>query len=146
MEQTYSDQRPDGWTPYEDPTVPLPTKKQIVSGLLHCHDPFVIEKVSKMKSEAARTQAAQPADTHIHANALFFEYAEHASLGDTLNLQWSDGTSTLAKDHTFHLPNGLKVTYGQINALAGQSQIRRNHFFDRDIWPEKALERSDQTC
>jgi len=48
-----------------------------------------------------------------------FEYAEHAWLGDTLTLKWHDGKDYLARDKKFTLPNGVEVTYGQINALGG---------------------------
>ncbi|KAK0672543.1 hypothetical protein QBC41DRAFT_380446 [Cercophora samala] len=48
-----------------------------------------------------------------------FEYAEHSYLGDSLTLAWDDGQSYVARNKPFRLPNGLEVTYGQINGLAG---------------------------
>ncbi|MCJ1401447.1 hypothetical protein MMC11_004660 [Xylographa trunciseda] len=48
-----------------------------------------------------------------------FEYGEHHKLGDALTLRWNDGKSYLAHEKPFTLPNGLKVTYGQINGLGG---------------------------
>ncbi|KAK4173616.1 hypothetical protein QBC36DRAFT_359495 [Triangularia setosa] len=48
-----------------------------------------------------------------------FEYAEHSYLGDSLTLAWDDGQSYVAKNKPFKLQNGLEVTYGQINGLAG---------------------------
>lgn len=48
-----------------------------------------------------------------------YEYAEHLHLGNTLKLNWHDGTSSLAKDRIISLENGLNLTYGQINALGG---------------------------
>lgn len=48
-----------------------------------------------------------------------FEFGEHHKLGDALNLRWHDGETYIAYRKPFTLPNGLKVTYGQINGLAG---------------------------
>ncbi|KAI8306095.1 hypothetical protein K4K59_011722 [Colletotrichum sp. SAR11_240] len=48
-----------------------------------------------------------------------FEFAEHSYLGDSLTLAWDDDQSYVAKNKPFKLPNGLEVTYGQINGLAG---------------------------
>ena len=50
---------------------------------------------------------------------LGFEYAEHAFLGDGITLQLADGQSALAANRPVKLPNGLLLTYGQINGLAG---------------------------
>lgn len=59
-------------------------------------------------------------DVPVHADGGFrFEYAEHTWLGDALPLQWHDGTTRIAKEIPFTLPNGLRLTYGTINALAG---------------------------
>jgi hypothetical protein len=51
-----------------------------------------------------------------------FEYAEHFYLGDALRLQGRDDKDPAdpsAKRNPFTLSNGLVVTYGQINGLAG---------------------------
>jgi hypothetical protein len=48
-----------------------------------------------------------------------FEYAEHTFLGDAITLQLPNNQSTMAVKLPFSLPNGLVVTYGQINGLAG---------------------------
>lgn len=48
-----------------------------------------------------------------------FEYAEHGRLGDRLKLYNTDGSVSIAWTKPFMLPNGLKVTYGQINGLGG---------------------------
>lgn len=48
-----------------------------------------------------------------------FEFAEHSFLGDTINLQLEDNKNEIAIDYPFELPNGLFVTYGEINGLAG---------------------------
>lgn len=48
-----------------------------------------------------------------------FEYAEHAYIGDFVSLTLKDGTPILGKDHILTLTNGLQVTFGQINGLAG---------------------------
>lgn len=50
---------------------------------------------------------------------LGFEYAEHSYLGDAISLTLADGTTVTAEDHLFGLENGLNVTYGEINGLAG---------------------------
>lgn len=50
---------------------------------------------------------------------LGFEYAEHCFLGDAVILILSDGRTITAKDAPFKLYNGLEVTYGEINGLAG---------------------------
>ncbi|RWA14555.1 hypothetical protein EKO27_g613 [Xylaria grammica] len=50
---------------------------------------------------------------------LGFEYAEHAFLGDAITLKLSSGGTALASDYPFKLPNGLNLTYGTINGLAG---------------------------
>ncbi|MCJ1475818.1 hypothetical protein MMC13_004482 [Lambiella insularis] len=48
-----------------------------------------------------------------------FEYGEHHKLGDALKLRWHDGETYIAYQKPFTLPNGLEVTYGGINGLAG---------------------------
>lgn len=48
-----------------------------------------------------------------------FEFAEHSFIGDAITLTLSDGRQVPAIDHKFRLSNGLEVTYGQINGLAG---------------------------
>lgn len=48
-----------------------------------------------------------------------FESGEHDYLGNTITLQWHDSKSYIASKKTFTLPNGLQLTYGQINCLAG---------------------------
>ncbi|KAK6333222.1 hypothetical protein TWF718_011044 [Orbilia javanica] len=52
-------------------------------------------------------------------DGLGFEFPEHSYLGDSLKLAWDDGKSYIAKNKPITLPNGLKLTYGEINALAG---------------------------
>ena len=47
------------------------------------------------------------------------EFAEHGLLGDNIYLRLADGNLHLASKIPFSLPNGLRLTYGQINALAG---------------------------
>lgn len=48
------------------------------------------------------------------------ESAEHALMGDTLYLKLTDGTSTPSSEFPFDFYDGkLQLTYGQINALAG---------------------------
>ncbi|KAI0642737.1 fungal fucose-specific lectin-domain-containing protein [Trametes meyenii] len=52
-------------------------------------------------------------------NILGLEYAEHGLIGDAIDLTLSNGARVPAIDHKFTLKNGLTVTYGQINGLAG---------------------------
>ncbi|KAH9847517.1 fungal fucose-specific lectin-domain-containing protein [Lenzites betulinus] len=47
------------------------------------------------------------------------EYAQHSYIGDAIELTLEGGRKVVAFDHKFTLANGLSVTYGQINALAG---------------------------
>ena len=44
---------------------------------------------------------------------------EHSYIGDSIELILVDGGPVAASSHKFQLPNGLALTYGQINALAG---------------------------
>ena len=44
---------------------------------------------------------------------------EHSYIGDSIKLTFADGEPVAASNHKFRLPNGLVLTYGQINALAG---------------------------
>ena len=57
-------------------------------------------------------------DGAVHGK-IDFEFGEHRKLGDALILRWHDRQSYLAYEKPFILPNGLEVTYGQINGLAG---------------------------
>ncbi|KUJ09141.1 uncharacterized protein LY89DRAFT_788535 [Mollisia scopiformis] len=50
---------------------------------------------------------------------LGFEYAEHSYLRDTTSLTLANGSIVTALHHPFTLTNGLRVSYGQINGLAG---------------------------
>ena len=48
-----------------------------------------------------------------------YNYAEHAIMGDKLNLQWSESETVKGGNRILTLGNGNKLTYGQINALGG---------------------------
>jgi hypothetical protein len=48
-----------------------------------------------------------------------FEYGEHFWLGDSLAFVLPDGTVKYGKDFTIPLQPGIDLSYGQINALAG---------------------------
>ncbi|KAK2736154.1 hypothetical protein FQN57_000885 [Myotisia sp. PD_48] len=48
-----------------------------------------------------------------------FYFAEHRALGDSVILTFDAKNSDLAKNFPLILPNGLKLTYGEINGLAG---------------------------
>ncbi|KAJ7107407.1 fungal fucose-specific lectin-domain-containing protein [Mycena epipterygia] len=55
----------------------------------------------------------------LKKDQLGFEYAEHSYIGDAINLTFANNIEVPAIDHKFTLENGLVVTYGQINGLAG---------------------------
>ncbi|MCJ1437595.1 hypothetical protein MMC27_006982 [Xylographa pallens] len=61
---------------------------------------------------------AHGSDGSVHGR-VDFEFGEHHKLGDALTLRWNNGKSYLAYEKPFTLPNGLEVTYGQINGLGG---------------------------
>lgn len=48
-----------------------------------------------------------------------FEYAEHCFIGDAITLTLADGKTVPASSKTFALSDGVILTYGQINGLAG---------------------------
>ncbi|KAJ5964876.1 uncharacterized protein N7479_004752 [Penicillium vulpinum] len=48
-----------------------------------------------------------------------YEYAEHSFLGDIIDLKLENGGTQEAAKTPLKLPNGLSLTYGQINGLAG---------------------------
>ncbi|KAK3291796.1 uncharacterized protein B0H64DRAFT_468519 [Chaetomium fimeti] len=60
-----------------------------------------------------------PGENKGNSDGPGFEYAEHCYMGDAIALTLSDGRTVTARDHPFTLENELSVTYGQINALAG---------------------------
>ncbi|KAI9157981.1 phosphatidylcholine-hydrolyzing phospholipase c [Paramyrothecium foliicola] len=76
---------------------------------------------------------------------VWFEYAEHGFLGDHINLRWTDGQTYVAGRKPLNLPNGLSLTYGAINGLAGdfygtvnpvsngESLEQKTQFF-KDAW------------
>ncbi|KAM5341871.1 hypothetical protein ACJ41O_014902 [Fusarium nematophilum] len=47
-----------------------------------------------------------------------FNYAEHKMMGEMLRLRWS-GTETTPGTRELQLPNGIKLSYGEINGLGG---------------------------
>lgn len=48
-----------------------------------------------------------------------WESPDHSWLGDCITLQFGKGELKMAKNMPLELPNGLRLTYGEINALAG---------------------------
>ena len=72
-------------------------------------------------------------------DGLGFEFAEHSWLGDALTLQWDDGQSYVAKNKQFTLSNGLQLTYGQINGLAGDFYATINPISDgKDLQDQRS--------
>ncbi|KAM5526598.1 hypothetical protein FOXYSP1_20998 [Fusarium oxysporum f. sp. phaseoli] len=74
--------------------------------------------------------------TNVDA-ALGFEYAEHSYLGNLLALAWDDGKVYVANNKPIKLPNGLEVTYGEINGLAGDFYGTVNPISDGTDWPDQ---------
>jgi len=52
-------------------------------------------------------------------DGLFFEYAEHCFIGDSITLTLANGEKVAASDHKLKLNDTLSLTYGQINGLGG---------------------------
>ncbi|KAF2154525.1 hypothetical protein K461DRAFT_284915 [Myriangium duriaei CBS 260.36] len=70
-----------------------------------------------------------PSLTPIASNGtakLDFEYAEHGFLGDAITLTLGPGQTALAGKTPFTLPNGLSLTYGQINGVSGLCCLKQN--------------------
>ncbi|KAM7197430.1 phosphatidylcholine-hydrolyzing phospholipase c [Naviculisporaceae sp. PSN 640] len=124
---------PTGWdydhTNTDDSTIPANVDFEALANEAHSHHDTAhlvdipvsdkeieaatkIDYVNWMAEEKAKRATVKDGDSS-------FEFAEHASLGDALTLQWHDGQSYVAKNKPFTLANGLEVTYGQINGLAG---------------------------
>jgi hypothetical protein len=72
--------------------------------------PQTADKVRLSPEEALKS----PQPHHVG-----FEYGEHFWLGDSLAFTLADGTVKFGKDLPFTLSNGVVMTYGQINGLAG---------------------------
>ncbi|KAL1748021.1 fungal fucose-specific lectin-domain-containing protein [Schizophyllum fasciatum] len=67
-----------------------------------------------------RTVVPAPCDNlPLKKDGLRFEYAEHSYIGDAIWLSLANGSRVPARNHNFTLRNNLRVTYGQINGLAG---------------------------
>jgi hypothetical protein len=55
---------------------------------------------------------------------------ERSYIGDSIELILADGEPVAASNHQFRLPDGLILTYGQINALAGDFYGTRHPISD----------------
>ncbi|KAL1755118.1 hypothetical protein FB107DRAFT_179060, partial [Schizophyllum commune] len=66
------------------------------------------------------------------------EYAEYGYIGDAINLFLADSCQVAAGDHVFVLANGLSITYGQINRLAGEFYGTTNPISDGKTTPEQS--------
>ncbi|KAH9897835.1 fungal fucose-specific lectin-domain-containing protein [Cubamyces lactineus] len=66
-----------------------------------------------------RTVVPVPLYNKAVKRGTYGEFAEHGFIGDAIELTLAGGDRVPAVDHPFELENGLVVTYGQINGLAG---------------------------
>lgn len=75
-------------------------------------------KAKYRMGKAAFDENGQYKVAHYTPPLYYFNYAEHALLGDNLDLQWPNDEKTKGSG-ILNLKNGNKLTYGQINALGG---------------------------
>ena len=68
-------------------------------------------------------------DTNAHV-ATGFQYREHGFIGDAITLHLRNGVQRPAGLYPLELHNGLRLTYGQITALAGEFYGTRNPISD----------------
>ncbi|KAF9692945.1 hypothetical protein EKO04_008962 [Ascochyta lentis] len=131
---------PTGWD-YDhlnDPNAPEKIDAELLQHHGHGHNDFshlVSIPISDEEIEAATkidyvNWKLEQAKQHPKDGKEGFEYAEHSYLGDSLTLAWDDGNSYVAKNKPFMLQNGLEVTYGQINGLAGDFYATVNPISD----------------
>ncbi|KAF9888251.1 hypothetical protein FE257_008820 [Aspergillus nanangensis] len=92
--------------------------------------PSVLEQIPIQKTLDATVP--EPPDGRFR-----FEYAEHTWLGDAIPLRWHDGTIKLAKELPLHLPNGLQMSYGTINALAGDFYAMKDPICEGPTLPQR---------
>ncbi|KAI9760578.1 MAG: hypothetical protein M4579_001547 [Chaenotheca gracillima] len=78
-----------------------------------------VPKTEEEKDAAQTTDYVSWTDENWENNPRNFEYDEHAKLGDVISLQDAEDRWFTAWERPFKLPNGLELTYGQINGLAG---------------------------
>ncbi|KAI5827931.1 fucose-specific lectin [Schizophyllum commune Tattone D] len=91
--------------PEQDPSVPTPE---------------ALALIKETDLVFGRTVVPAPCtNTPVRHDGLRFEYAEHSYIGDAIMLTLANGSRVPARNHRFTLRNGLSVTYGQINGLAG---------------------------
>jgi hypothetical protein len=102
------------------------TPEQLAEIFGHCAQPGIIKFPFEIKEIAEEGKLEYPPrerqyeKTSDGEEIMPFEYAEHCWLGDSLHLQGHDtGSDKTARMNPFKLENGLLVTYGQINGLAG---------------------------
>lgn len=84
------------------------------------HVPYCIPK----KHVSGQLQMGMQLDASMekiadHLQEYYFDFAEHGYIGDHILLKLDEGPRKKAWEHTLTLPNGLRLTYGQINGLAG---------------------------
>jgi hypothetical protein len=102
------------------------TPEQLAEIFGHCAQPGIIRFPYQLEEIADEGQLEYPPKerkyekTEDGNDIVPFEYAEHCWLGDSLRLQGHDSEADkTARMNPFKLENGLQVTYGQINGLAG---------------------------
>ncbi|KAJ6133933.1 hypothetical protein N7523_000255 [Penicillium sp. IBT 18751x] len=68
---------------------------------------------------------------------LGFEYGEHFFLGNSISLRLENGTAKYGKDVPLKLPNGIVLTYGNINGLAGDFYATNEPICDGGTFQEQ---------
>jgi hypothetical protein len=88
----------------------------------HCSEPSLIEKPSMLHAVVEQGTIVPKLGPAGDGGRFKFEFAEHRFLGNLLELPQHNTMSTQDKSaaaNPLTLPNGLRLTYGEINGLAG---------------------------
>ena len=101
--------------------------KDSTEDVLHCGEPAIVRFPYEIKEIAQERSLDYPPREREYEHdsegnpILPFEYQEHCSLGNALHLKGHDTHSfgPSAKFNALKLDNGLELTYGEINGLAG---------------------------
>lgn len=88
----------------------------------HCSGPSLVEFPYFLQAATQQGTLQPKIESRGNGGKFHFEFAEHRFLGDILELpdfnKASDSDKSAAAN-PLTLPNGLRLTYGQINGLAG---------------------------
>jgi len=104
-------------------TMPAIEAEELLQAMVHSGGPTMDVRQSEVRQIEHAGKLDYTYDPSLEPerdpDVPWFEAAEHIHLGNLLKLQWSDKSTVPARKTPLKLENGLKVTYGQINALAG---------------------------